>query len=119
MQAVYNVDFAHTALRLALGWRPTLAAFPSEPVAFASSINFCPDWRGPGKLVAQTVPDWVRADPHCVDMELFYSDDAVIAAPEGSAINMGWLVAVGPTSAEAEAHLHRLCEAISFKFEAP
>ncbi len=118
MQAVHQVDFAQTAMRLALGWRPTPAAFPSEPVAFASSVNFCPDWRGPGRLVAQVVPEWIRADPHYVDMELFYSGGAIIAAPEGSAANMGWLVAVGPTSEEAEAHLQRLCAAISFKFEA-
>ncbi|MEV0318305.1 ATP-grasp domain-containing protein [Streptomyces sp. NPDC050658] len=109
----YGVDMERHALGARFGAAEPLAMSP-RPRAGAAVRFLTPE---PGRVVAVTGVDVVRADPAYVDLRLTVRPGDVVRPLTWNEDKVGHVVARGATAAEAIAHSRRLAEAVHIRTE--
>jgi biotin carboxylase len=113
-EIVYGVDMERYALGARFGAVEPLDRSP-EPRGGAAVRVITPD---PGRVVAVTALDAVRADPAYVDLRLKVGPGDVVPPLTWNEDKVGQVVARGATAAEAIANAGRLAAAIHVRTEA-
>lgn len=118
-----QVDLIVEALKMQLGVQLRPEDYPdpisSPPAVFGSSVNIVPTWTGLGRLDVLYKDDDLSADAHCPALEIYFKQgDPIKCAPAGNHY-LGWLVAIGDSREDAEAHLARLCSKIHYTIVPP
>ncbi|HWM05402.1 MAG TPA: ATP-grasp domain-containing protein [Actinophytocola sp.] len=113
-EIVYGVDMERYALGARFGVVQPLAASP-EPRGGAAVRVLTP---APGRVVAVTGVDAVRADPACVDLRLEVGPGDDVPPLTWNEDKVGHVIARGATAIEAIAHSRRLAAAIHVHTEA-
>ncbi|MEV3856454.1 ATP-grasp domain-containing protein [Streptomyces sp. NPDC050095] len=112
-EIAYGVDMERYALGAALGVLEPLAASPL-PRGGAAVRFLTPE---PGRVVAVTGVDAVRADPACVDLRLSVGPGCEVPPLTWNEDKVGHVVARGATAAEAVAHSRRLAASVRIHTE--
>ncbi|WP_213451950.1 ATP-grasp domain-containing protein [Rhizomonospora bruguierae] len=112
-EIAYGVDMERYALAAGFGVVEPLAASP-EPRAGAAIRFLTPE---PGRVVAVTGVDAVRADPAFVDLQVAVEPGAVVPPLTWNEDKVGHVIARGATAAEAIAHGRRLAATIQVRTE--
>ncbi|MGW5671931.1 ATP-grasp domain-containing protein [Micromonospora sp. NPDC003776] len=112
-EVVYGVDMERYALGARFGLVEPLTTAP-EPRGGAAVRFLTPE---PGRVVAVTGVDAVRADPAFVDLRLAVTPGAEVPPLTWNEDKVGHIIARGATAAEAVAHARRLAEMIHVRTE--
>ncbi|MEO3852654.1 ATP-grasp domain-containing protein [Streptomyces sp. B8F3] len=112
-EIAYGVDMESHALAAGLGVLAPLTAAP-EPRGGAAVRFLTPE---PGRVVAVTGADEVRADPACAELRLDVRPGAVVSPLTWNEDKAGHVLTRGATAAEAVAHARRLAAAVRIHTE--
>ncbi|MER7344569.1 ATP-grasp domain-containing protein [Streptomyces aurantiacus] len=112
-EIAYGVDMERYALGAGLGVVEPLTTSPA-PRGGAAVRFLTPE---PGRVVAVSGVDAVRADPACVDLRLTVRPGSQVPPLTWNEDKVGHVVARGATATEAVAHSRRLAAAIRIRTE--
>lgn len=116
VKAAWDIDLARHAIQLAMQ-EPCFIAQEVYPKYSIASINFLPaEYQTAGKMVLKRQDIDARLYYHSgfVDLELYFEEGDVVAFPPAGSSYLGWLVARGSTTKEAQQVCSHLTNFIDF-----
>ena len=102
-----------------LGVNLDSSSFPDTltvpPFFYGSSVNIVPAFQGEGRLQRLEIDPELDKDKHLGGRAIYFkTNDIVKCAPAGNHY-LGWIIALGSSREDAEAHLRRLLSMVKYE----